>query len=202
MKYFKLIYNLAILVIFILGILKLIQKEYYLAFIWIIFVPVLMLLPRNLYKIPWINQKYNKSLIRLFEIFILILLITGSSLPLGLKYMPGDMDSYFHFFNAIFYTLIWAILYYVIKNKITKKEIKKTEIMIFAFIFNILFGVIFWEKFQYFNDKIFGTQMFFDYFQNANFDSMLDQIFGTLGTIFGSCLIYFKFDNWINKWRK
>ena len=74
--------------------------------------------------------------------------------------------------------------------------------MIFAFIFNILFGVILWEKFQFYNDKIFGTQMFFDYFQNIDLDSRLDQISGSLGTIIGSILIYFKFDNWINKWRK
>ena len=73
--------------------------------------------------------------------------------------------------------------------------------MLFAFISYIIFGVILWEKFQYYNDQIFGTKMFFDYFQDVNYDSMLDQIFGSLGNIFGSILIYFNFDNWLNKWR-
>ncbi|AJF62267.1 MAG: hypothetical protein QT11_C0001G0109 [archaeon GW2011_AR20] len=202
MKFFKVIYNLAILAIFILGIIYLLKKEYYLAFIWIVLTPVLMLLPRNLYKISWISQKYNKNLLNVLEIFVLIFLISGAGLPLGLKYLPIDIDSYLHFSNAIFYTILWGILYYVIKNKIAKKEIRKNEVILFAFIFNIIFGVVLWERFQLLNDQLFGTKMYFDYFQNADFDSMLDQIFGTLGTVFAGILMYFKLDDWINKWRR
>ena len=188
--------------IFILGIIYLLKKEYYLAFIWIVLTPVLMLLPRNLYKISWISQKYNKNLLNVLEIFVLIFLISGAGLPLGLKYLPIDIDSYLHFSNAIFYTILWGILYYVIKNKIAKKEIRKNEVILFAFIFNIIFGVVLWERFQLLNDQLFGTKMYFDYFQNADFDSMLDQIFGTLGTVFAGILMYFKLDDWINKWRR
>ncbi|MEK6835233.1 MAG: hypothetical protein AABX61_03150 [Nanoarchaeota archaeon] len=200
-KTFKLIYNLFILIMLIIGIIKLVQKEYYLAFIWIIFTPIIMILPRNLYKINWINHKYNKKLLDLFEIFILILLFTGAGLPLGLKYLPFDIDSYFHFLNGVSLTILFGIVYYIIKNRITGREINKREIVLFAFISYIIFGVILWEKFQYYNDQIFGTKMFFDYFQDVNYDSMLDQIFGSLGNIFGSILIYFNFDNWLNKWR-
>jgi len=202
MKFFKVIYNLAILAIFIIGIIYLIKKEYYLAFIWIILTPVLMLLPRNLYKIPWIGQRYNKNLLNVVEIFVLIFLISGAGLPLGLRYLPIDIDSYFHFSNAVFYTILWGILYCVIKNKIAKKEVRKNEVILFAFIFNIIFGVVLWERFQLFNDQLFGTKMYFDYLQNADFDSMLDQIYGTLGTVFAGILMYFKLDDWINKWRR
>ena len=104
--------------------------------------------------------------------------------------------------RQIFYTILWGILYYVIKNKIAKKEIRKNEVILFAFIFNIIFGVVLWERFQLLNDQLFGTKMYFDYFQNADFDSMLDQIFGTLGTVFAGILMYFKLDDWINKWRR
>ena len=202
MRLLRIIYNLAILAIFILGIIKLIQKEYYLAFIWIILVPILMLFPRNLYKISWINQKYNKKLIYLFEMFILILLFTGAGFTLGLKYLPIDFDSYSHLINLTIFSIIFGVIYYIIKNRITKKEISRKEIALFALVFSILFGVILWEKFQMLNDNLFGTQMFFDYFQSPEYDSMLDQIYGVIGAIIGSILIYFKFDDWINKWRR
>lgn len=202
MKLLRLIYNLSILVIFVIGIIKLFQKDYYLAFIWIFLTPFLMLLPRNLYKIRWVNQKYNKSLLYLFEELALISLYTGAGLTLGLKYLPIDFDSFNHIINPLIYTIMFGVLYYIIKNKVTKKEIKKQEVAIFAFIFVIIFGVILWEQFQIYGDKIFGTQMHFDYFQDIDLDTKLDQIFGTLGTLIGGIILYFKFDNWINKWRR
>ena len=202
MRLLRITYNLAILAILIIGIIKLIQKEYYLAFIWIIFTPLMMLLPRNLYKLSWVNQRYNKRLLYTIENVILILLFTGASLPLGFRYLNIDIDSYYHLINAILYTILFGILYYVVKNRITKKEISKKEVVVFSFIFSMIFGVILWEKFQYYNDQIFGTKMFFDYFQDANYDSMLDQIFGSFGTLIASLVIYFKFNDWVNKFRR
>jgi hypothetical protein len=160
----------------------------------------MMLLPRNLYKISWINQRYNKNLLYLFEFFILILLITGAGYTLGLKYLPIDFDSFSHFINLIILTLLFGIIYYILKVKITKKEVNKKEIIVFSFIFTLIFGVILWEKFQYYNDQIFNTQMFFDYFQDPYDDSIMDQIFGGFGVLIGCILIYFKFDDWMNKW--
>lgn len=168
MRLLRIIYNFAILTIFILGIIKLIQKEYYLAFIWIILVPILMLLPRNLYKVLWVNQKYNKNLLYLFELFILILLFTGAGFTLGLKYLPIDFDSYSHLINLIIFSIIFGIIYYIVKNKITKKEISRKEIALFAFVFSIIFGVILWERFQMLNDNLFGTQMFLIIFRMQN----------------------------------
>ena len=202
MKILRLIYNLAILAVFIIGIIKLFQKEYYLAFIWIIITPILMLLPRNLYKITWVNKGYNKSLLYLFEIFILILTFNAVGFAIGIKDIPIDYDSYAHFFNAIIHTILFAVSYYIIKNKITGKEIKTKEIILVAFILNILFGVVLWEKFQMLNDNLFGTNMYFDHFQDADYDSMLDQVYGSLGTLFASILMYFKFDDWLNKWKR
>ncbi|MEK6907277.1 MAG: hypothetical protein AABW45_02005 [Nanoarchaeota archaeon] len=202
MKLLRLIYNISILAIFILGIIKLIQKDYFLAFIWIFLTPFLMLLPRNLYKIRWINHKYNKNLVYLFEFLALISLYTGAGLTLGLKKLPIDFDSFNHLINTLIYTIMFGILYYIIKNKITGKEIKKQKVAIFAFIFVMIFGVVLWEQFQIYGDKIFGTQMYSDYFQDINLDTKLDQMFGIIGTLTGSILLYFKFDNWINKWRR
>lgn len=199
---FRIIYNFLIILIFLIGIIKLINGEYYLAFVWILFTPLMMLLPRNLYKIHWVYQNYNKNLVYTFEKFILVFLLTGAGYTLGLKHLPIDFDSLFHFINLLTMSIAVSLVYYIIKNRLTKKEVTRKEIIIFTFIFNVTFGVVLWERFQFYNDQVFGTNMFYDYFQDANIDTLLDQLFGLFGVIIGSFLIYFRFDDWINKLRR
>lgn len=199
---FRVIYNFLIILIFLIGIIKLVKGEHYLAFVWILFTPLMMLLPRNLYKIRWIYQIYNKNIVYTFEKFILVFLLTGAGYTLGLKYLPIDFDSLSHLINLLTMSIAVSLAYYIIKNRLTKKEVNKKEIIIFTFIFNVTFGVILWEKFQFYNDQIFGTNMFYDYFQDVNVDSLLDQLFGLFGVIIGSVLIYLKSNDWINKLRR
>ena len=201
MEFFRRIYDLLILIVIILGIIKLFQAEYYLAFTWIILVPLLMLLPRNLYKINFIKNNYNHKLVDTFEILILIILITSAGFTLGLKDINIDFDSFFHFLNSVIYTIITGIIYYIIRarNYIIPSRL---EVTLFTFVFNLVLAVILWEKFQYFNDQIFGTKMFYDEFQNIKLDSFLDQVFGSIGTITGSAIAYNKIESWFKIWRK
>lgn len=171
------------------------------AFTWSVLVPILMLLPRNLYKINYIKLNYNHNLVDFFEISILILLITTVSYTLGLKNVNIDFDSFSHFINLIIYTLLTAVIYYVIKAR-NYKTPNKLEVILFAFIFNLIFSVILWERFQYYNDKIFHTTMFYDKFQDINLDTFSDQVFGTCGVIAGSAIGYKKIGDWFRKWKK
>ena len=201
MKLFRIIYDLVILIIFILGIIKLFKADYFLAFIWIILVPLLMLLPRNLYKLNYIKQNYNYSLVNFFEILFFILLLTGISLTLFLKYINLDIDSFFHFINLSIYTIIFGVIYYIISSY-NYKKVNKNNIIIFSLIFSLIFGVILWEKYQSYGDKIFNTQMYYDFFQDIKLDNFLDQIFGTLGVLTGIFILYNKLEDWIRKWKK
>jgi hypothetical protein len=201
MKIFKIIYNLSILVIFTVGITKLFRKEYYLGIVWTILVPILMLLPRIIYK-KYLVKEYNKNLLNLFEYLALFLLFTSAGLTLFFKKMPIDFDSYSHFANLVVYAIIFGIIYYFIKLKLINKPIRKEEVAIFSLIFNLIFGVFLWELFQKYGDLTFNTNMFFDHYQPIEVDSFLDKLFGAIGTLFGSILIYFKFDDWLNKWKR
>jgi len=199
MKLLKLIYNLAILCIFLIGIMKLLRKEYYLGVVWVFLVPFLMILPRIIYR-GYLIHKYNKNLLDFFEYLILFLLFTSAGLTLFFKKMPIDFDSYSHFTNLFAYTIIFGIVYYLIRENYNK-EIRKEEIAVFALVFSLIFGVHLWELFQEYGDKVLGTTMYFDYFQDIKSDVFYDKLFGTIGTLFGSVLIYLKFDDWINKWK-
>jgi len=185
----------------LLGIVNLFQKNYYLAFTWIILVPLLMLLPRNLYKIKYIKNSYNYKIVDFFEVLILILLFTGAGFTLGLKNINIDFDSFTHFLNLIIFTILFAVIYYIIRAR-NYKVPNKLEVALFALIFTLTFGVFLWERFQLLNDQIFGTKMFHDEFQDIKLDSFLDQVFGTIGTIVGSLLVYNKIELWFKKWRK
>jgi len=201
MEFFRRLYDLLILVMILLGIVNLFQKNYYLAFTWIILVPLLMLLPRNLYKIKYIKNSYNYKIVDFFEVLILILLFTGAGFTLGLKNINIDFDSFTHFLNLIIFTILFAVIYYIIRAR-NYKVPNKLEVALFALIFTLTFGVFLWERFQLLNDQIFGTKMFHDEFQDIKLDSFLDQVFGTIGTIVGSLLVYNKIELWFKKWRK
>ncbi len=201
MKNFKLVYNSVMIVIMILGLLKLSERNYFLAFVWIIITPLLMLLPRNLYKINYIKDNYNYSLVYFFELMILILLFTSVGFTLGIKEINIDFDSFSHFLNLTIYTLLVGIIYYIFRSYELKKP-NKIEVMLFALIFTFIFGVILWEKFQFYGDQIFGTHMFYDKFQNIELDSFLDQIFGSIGVVIGSTILYNKIESWMKGWKK
>lgn len=200
MKYFRLIYNLSIIAIIIIGIIKLFQKEYYLAFVWIILSPILLLLPRVLYNL-YLKNKYYYSIVYFYELLILILLITSAGIPLGLKNIDIDFDSFSHYLNLTLYTLLIGVTSYLVKYKDYKMP-NKLNIIVFTLFFTLIFCVILWGQFQYFNDKLFGTQMFFDKFQDIESDSLLDQAFGSMGVITGSTILYHKLESWIKAWRK
>ena len=201
MKLFKLIYNLSIFVVIILGIISLINKNYFLGVVWIILTPLLLILPRLSYNLNLIKKKFNKKIIDFFEILILILLLTSVSLTLGLKKLPIDFDSFSHFINLAIYTILIGIVYYIY-NLNKNKKINSKEIVLFALITSLIFGVILWEKFQYYSDIIFHTKMYSDYFQDVKIDSLLDQIFGTLGSFLGAFILNKNLDQWIKKWKK
>ena len=201
MRYFRFIYDITIIVIIILGIIRLINSEYYLAFTWIILVPIFMLLPRTLYKIKDIKSNYNGSIIDFFEILIFILLITSLGYTLGLKNFNIDFDSFSHLLNLAIYAIIVGVIYYLLKSR-NHKDVDKSQVMLFTFIVCLIFGVILWERFQYFNDKVFGTLMFYDKFQDIELDSYLDQVFGSIGVIIGSNVLHNKLEDWIRKWKK
>ena len=201
MKVFRAIYDLIILIVFILGIIKLINADYFLAFIWIILVPLLMLLPRNLYKINYIKKNYNYNLVNFYEILAFILLLTGISLPLGIKNINLDFDTFSHFLNLTLITIMFGVTYYIIFSY-NYKQVNKTKVIISALIFSLVFGVLLWEKFQYYGDKIFNTQMYYDLFQDIELDNFLDQLFGTIGVLTGVFILYNKLEDWIRKWKK
>ena len=201
MNIFRAIYDLIILIVFILGIIKLINADYFLAFIWVILVPVLMLLPRNLYKINYIKKNYNYNLVNFYEILAFILLLTGISLPLGIKNINLDFDTFSHFLNLTLITIMFGVTYYIIFSY-NYKQVNKTKVIIFALIFSLVFGVLLWEKFQYYGDKIFNTQMYYDLFQDIELDNFLDQLFGTIGVLTGVFILYNKLEDWIRKWKK
>ena len=200
MKIFKVIYNLMILIIFITGIIFLFKKQYFLGVVWTIITPLLLVIPKALYKL--VKKDYNEKLLNTFEMFALLLLITSVGHTLYFKSLGIDFDSFSHFFNLVIYTLIFGILYYLIKTKITKKKVSVNEIMTFSFIFTLILAVILWEKFQFYGDKLFGTKMFSDPIQDPYLDSFLDQIFGTIGTITGLIILYLEFEKWLIKWKR
>ncbi len=199
MKYLRFVYDFIIFIVFSLGIIKLIQGNYYLAFVWIILVPLLMLLPRNLYKI--VKKNYKTNLVDFFEILILILLLTSIGYTLYFKNIPIDFDSFSHIINLIIYTIIFAVIYAIIDTR-NYKNLNKNKVIIVAVLISLIFGIILWEKFQYYGDQVLGTQMYFDKFQDVKLDSMLDQIFGSLGTLTGALLLYNRIDDWMKIWKK
>src|SRR3989344_1741673 len=130
MKLFKLIYNLSIFVVIILGIISLINKNYFLGVVWIILTPLLLILPRLSYNLNLIKKKFNKKIIDFFEILIFILLLTSVSLTLGLKKLPIDFDSFSHFINLAIYTILIGIIYYIYnlnKNKKINNKLFRSE---------------------------------------------------------------------------
>ncbi len=201
MELFKLIYRIIIFIVILMGILKFFQKNYFLTVMWIVVVPLLMLIPKFLFSLNYIKLNYNKNLLYTLEIFVLFLLVMSMILTLFLD-NSIDFDSYVHFFNLILYTIIFAVLYYILKTYLTKKDTNVNESIIFSIIFTLIFGVFLWEKYEFYGDKIFGTIMYYDFYQNADFDSFLDKVYGSLGILFGSVLLHFKMGKWISKWKK
>ena len=122
-------------------------------------------------------------------------------MPLGLKNIDNDFDSFSHYLNLTLYTLLIGVTSYVIKYRDYKMP-NKLNIIVFTLFFTLIFCVVLWEQFQYFNDQIFGTQLFFDKFQDIKLDSLLDQIFGSMGVITGSIILYHKLESWIKAWKK
>ncbi len=200
MKYFRKIYDVFTFLIILIGVISLIKGEYYLAVVWIIFTPLVMLLPRNLYKINSIKLNYKLEIVDFYEMCVLILLITSAGLTLGLKHINIDFDSFSHFLNLLIYTLLFGITYYLIRSG--NNSAGNLEVALISLAVVWVFGVFLWEKFQYLNDQIFGTRMFFDEFQAIELDSFLDQIFGSIGVIIGSVLIYFKIEHFIKIWKR
>ncbi len=201
MKKFKLVYDVLIFIVFMLGIIKLVQNEYFLGITWMIITPLLMLLPRNLYKLKKIKENYQYNIVLFFEVSILILVVTSVGHTLYFKNINIDFDSFSHFINLLIYTVLFGIIYFITRYK-GYSNANKNEVAIVSLIILLIFGVILWEKFQFYGDKIFNTHMFYDNFQNSKYDSKLDQIFGAIGVLVGSFVLYKGINSWMKSWRK
>ncbi len=196
---FRKIYHFFIILIMLIGLVQLLDKKYYLAVVWIFVTPILLLVPRNIYKIKSIKNKYNAKVLFLMEAFSLIFLIDGASGTLYLYPLGIDYDSFVHFINFLLITILVALFYTFFNNK---NNLSNKEVSRFAFLSTFVVGVLFWEPFQKLNDILFGTQLFHDFVQDTKLDTLLDLGFGAIGTLVGAFLIYKYWDSWVKKWKK
>ena len=198
---FRKIHHFLIILIMIIAIFEIFENNYYLAVVWLIITPILLFLPRNLYKIKLINNNYNANLLFLTELFSLIFLIDGVSGTLFLYKLGIDYDSFVHFSNFLLITILVALFYTLLFNKYNLK-VNNKKVAIFSFLSTFIVGVLLWEPFQKLNDILFGTQLFHDFAQDTKLDTLLDISFGTVGVLVASFLIYKHWDSWLKKWKK
>ena len=198
---FRKVYHFFIILIILIGLFNLFNNDYYLAVVWIVVTPILLFLPRDLYKIKLIRNNYNANLLFLTELFSLIFLINGASGNLFLYKLGIDYDSFVHFINLLLITILVALFYTFLCNKYNIK-INNKKVAIFSFLNTLVFGVLLWEPFQKLNDILFGTQLFHDFVQDIKLDTLLDVSFGTFGVLVGSFLIYKNWNYWLKKWKK
>lgn len=172
-------------------------KDYFLAVVYILIAPLLLLLPRWLYQKLW-HRKYNFLLLNILEAFAILIFISASAGSLGLYDQKFEYDSFVHFFilALICIALVFLLEYFL--PSANQKELFKLCLCIF--VLTVSLGIL-WELFEFGSDKIIKTQLFFDRWQDTFEDTIVDIIFDTFGAFVGSLFVYFKWPTWQKEFR-
>jgi hypothetical protein len=183
---FRKIYHFFIFSTIILGILEIYDSRYFLGFIFVLIAPIILFVPRNLYKIKSVRKNYNANAVLLMEAFLLIILINGIS---ELKYDNDifDYDSLNHFVNPLLITILIGLLYTLL-NYEYREKINNKKIAGFSLIATIAL-VLLWEPFELLIDFLFKTKLVYDKFQSPFLDTSLDIAFGISGSLLGFFII-------------
>ncbi|SRR4030042_5329868 len=183
------IFSLSIsLITALIGLL--LEKRAIIAVSYGIIVPLVVFLPRFIYKFDSkvrniVNWKWVKKL-ELFAFFIIILNAPGSLILHDLNF---QYDRFLHLFGAFFAFIIFFLLWFPVL-KIKGKKIEKRNFLLFVLI-TLFIALFFWEALQITIDTVFGTKLFFDQSQTIEVDFSEDISFGLLGLI--AALIYLNY---------
>lgn len=197
-SFFRKVYHFFIFSTIILGILEIYNDEYFLGFIFVLIAPIILFVPRHLYKIKPVRKNYNANAILLMEAFLLIILISGI-FQLKLDQTITEFDSLIHFINPLLITILVGLLYTLL-NYEYREKINNKKTANFALLGTIVL-VFLWEPLEALLDYLFKTKLIYDPIQSNILDTALDVAFGISGSLLGFFMIRNYWHNLIEKFK-
>jgi len=146
--------------------------------------PLALLLPRFLYKHFGWYKTYPVSLIKFLEILFSTVIIAGSLGSIWLYTTNAYYDWLMHFFIGGILALILSLFLFIWQPMALKRGVTT-----FGFYLMIPLSVL-WEGYEFFGDKILGTQMFGSLFRPPLLDTTVDIGLTISGAAFVAFLLY------------
>ncbi len=154
--------------------------------------PLLLSIPLFLKKIKVIYENYNDNLNKLVKLSLFSIVYAHGFGSLGLYDKSFEYDQIAHFITLVFTTILLALLYrIIIVDVLKRKEHKLFIVFSVLFLLGILGGAL-TEIIQFFSDKFFGSNMFFDTDQIINIDVLTDMRANLLGSLAGILFLKLK----------
>lgn len=166
--------------------------------------PLLLFLPRLIYRLNFVKIRYNENLLINLEIAaIIIFIFNGAGTLYFYDISLFEYDSYAHFLDHVLFVPIAAWFYWTLKELFAGKQSErmKFDAIIIGGLLAIMAG-IFWEILQNTADNVFGTTMFFDPDQAIDLDVKTDIASDLLGVLVGTIILYFQKEKWLAEIKK
>lgn len=152
--------------------------------------PLLFLVPRSLYIFfDSIKNKMTFNWVLKLEILGALVIIFNAAGSLFFHaHPPGfQYDRFLHFAMGVAATIIASLFFMLVIRKNSRHYGKKLPLILMSGPV-IFVGLFAWELFQYSQDKIFDTRLFYDTIQPIVIDFWEDIFFGFIGILAG--LVY------------
>lgn len=178
------LFTLTIILSVVGGIFGLITNQMVIFIPYAIINPALMIAFASLRKIKFVENITLPSWqekVKLLSIITIVINLPGSIYlhRMGIQYdIPLHIMSSFLMF--LIFSLIYPIIFYLIKRQMPSKKI----LLLTAFIVIVIGGLAF-EGFQKLTDVIFGTHLFFDVVQPIGEDFKTDLLMNLIGAVAG-----------------
>ncbi len=191
--------NFLIVLSIVLGIIYFIKDRNWHSFYFLTFLcPIFLLWPRYFYRKIW-QKRYNHSLLKILEYFIASIFTLNLLGNIGLYSIRIEYDSFVHLTVPMLLAVPIGFILTTFSNPKNIQNINLFKLSLTVFLIIIVLGIV-WEFYEYINDKLLGTSMFFDPRQGIVLDTSLDLILDTIGAFIGSLLIFLKWPQWYSKW--
>jgi len=198
----KLVYAIFGLNILIALYFLLFVGEWFRFFVFLIFAPLMIFLPRFLYKV-YFYKFAKREFLEILERLIMIAYCVAVAGTLWFFAHSNVYDKAVHFVVPFVGFLLASMFYGMIRfnHKDDAHFLTTIEIIFVAFATVMIFSVL-WEAFEFYGDQLIGSKMFFAPGQTALQDFWYDLFFDSISALLASLLVFFRWDKWVKNWRR